>query len=188
MKKNYIKKLCVCAMLAALYVPLEWLASSFGKIAFLDSYQIPISCFPLILASLLFGIKWGTATAVVASFVSQLVISASSNSGIGITSVIWMVPTIIYALFVAILYKVFKKSEKFYILGIELFVSSLILSFLNVIALYLDSIIVGYPYDFISGIFKIILSLKIIGGIAFALIFALISPPIIRKIRKVIKL
>ena len=43
MKKNYVKKLCICAVLSALYVALELLSSTIGKIAFLDGYQIPIN-------------------------------------------------------------------------------------------------------------------------------------------------
>lgn len=184
MKKNYIKKLCICAILAALYVPLEWLASTFGKIAFLDNYQIPISCFPLILASIIFGVRWGVATATVGAFVSQI----AMGYGISWSTFIWMIPTVIYALIVALLYKAFRKSDKRYFLAIELFISSIALSLLNIGALYIDSLVFGYPYDFLAGIFKFAISLKIIGGIGFAWIFAAISPPIIKKIRKVIKL
>ena len=68
MKNNYVKKVCICAVMAALFVPLEMLAANFGKIAFLDNYQIPISCFPLIISSVMFGVSWGGATALVAAF------------------------------------------------------------------------------------------------------------------------
>lgn len=188
MKKSHTQKICICAILAALFVPLEWLASNFGKIAFLDSYQIPISCFPLILASVLFGVKWGVATAVVGSFVSQIIISAATASGIGITTLLWMVPTVVYALVVAVLYNAFGKSDKIYLLAVEFFISSFILSCLNIGALYLDSIIVGYPYNFLNGFFKLIMSLKLVGGIIFAVIFAVIVPPIIKKVKAVIKI
>ena len=182
MKKSHTQKICICAILAALFVPLEWLASNFGKIAFLDSYQIPISCFPLILASVLFGVKWGFATAFVGSFVSQLAL------GYGITwsTFLWMVPTVTYALSVALLYRAFGKSDKTLFLAIELFISSLILSVFNVCVLYIDSRIFGYPYDFLNGFFKIIMSLKLVGGIVFAVIFALIVPPVIKKIKSII--
>ncbi len=182
MKKSHTQKICICAILAALFVPLEWLASNFGKIAFLDSYQIPISCFPLILASVLFGVKWGFATAFVGSFVSQLAL------GYGITwsTFLWMVPTVTYALSVALLHKAFGKSDKTILLAVELFISSLILSVFNVCVLYIDSRIFGYPYDFLNGFFKIIMSLKLVGGVVFAIIFAIIVPPVIKKIKAVI--
>lgn len=181
MKKNYIKKLCICAMLAALYVPLEWLASSFGKIAFLDSYQIPISCFPLILAALMFGVRWSVATALVGSFVFQTVMY-----GFNWTSFLWMVPTVIYALAIALLYKLFKQKDTFILIALNLFISAVILSTLNIGASYLSNW--ATSGQAVANLIAIFASLKIIGGIAFALIFALISPPIIRKIRKVIKL
>lgn len=168
-------------MLAALFVPLEWLASTFGKIAFLDSYQIPISCFPLILASLMFGIRWGVATAFVGSFVFQTVMY-----GINWTSFLWMVPTVIYALVIALLYKLFKQKESFILIAINLFMSAVILSALNIGASYLSNW--ATSGQAVANLIAIFASLKVIGGIVFAIIFALISPPIIKKIRKVIKL
>ncbi len=186
-KSVYVKKICVCALLAALYVPLEWLASEFGVIALLDKYQIPISCFPLILASVMFGIGWGTATAAVGSFISQIIIVNTNAGASAVTIPIWMAPTVIYATVVAALYLLFRKSNNQVLLGIQLFISSLVLSSLNIVALYLDSIIVGWPYDFIKNFFGLFVSLKIAGGLIFAVIFAIIIPPIIKKLKKILK-
>lgn len=181
MKKDYVKKICICAMLAALFVSLELIASNFGKIAFLDNYQIPISCFPLIIASFMFGIGWGTATAVVGSFLSQL----SLGYGIGWSTFLWMVPTIVYALTVAILYKVFK-SNKNYVIAIELFISSVVLSVLNIGASYVSNWITGG--DVVAKLLAIFATLKFVGGIIFAVIFAIVIPPIVKRIKKVIKI
>ena len=182
MKKNYIKKLCVCSILAALFVALELLASNLGKIVFLDNYQIPISCFPLILASVMFGFGWGTATAVVGSFVSQL------GFGIGWGTLIWMVPTVVYAMSVALLYSLFKKSNKTYILSIQFFVSSIILSALNIVAMFVNNYIYGIPYDLLNKLFTVIVSLKLVGAIVFAVIFAIIVPHIIKQLKRFIKI
>lgn len=181
MSKNYLKKLCICSILSALYVALELIASSFGKIAFLDNYQIPISCFPLILASVMFGIGWGTLTAVVGSFISQL------SFGISWGTLLWMAPTIIYAISVALLYKAFRNSDKTYILAIQLFISSILLSCLNTVAMYINNMIYGIPYDLLNKIFKVIVSLKLVGAVVFAIIFAFITPPLIKKIKKTVK-
>lgn len=185
--KNYVQKICVCSLLAALFVPLEFLASEFGIITFLDKYQIPISCFPLILASVLYGIGWGTATATVGSLISQIIIVNTNTSANAATIPIWMAPTIIYALLVAVLYKAFRKSDNNILLAIQFFISSLVLSTLNIVALYLDSLISGWPYKFIENFFGFFVSLKIIGGLIFAVIFAVIVPPIIKKLKKVLK-
>ena len=181
MKKNHIKKLCICSLLAALYVPLEWLASTFGKIAFLDSYQVPISCFPLILAALMFGVRWGVSTAIVGSFVFQTVMY-----GINWTSILWMVPTVIYALVIALLYKLFNKKDSFILIAINLFISAVILSTLNIVASYLSNW--ATSGEVVANLIAIFNTLKLLGGIVFAVIFALICPQIIKKIRKVIKL
>lgn len=182
MKKDYLKKLCICAMMAALFVPLEFLASNFGKIAFLDNYQIPISCFPLILASVMFGVRWGAATAIVGSFVSQL----AMGYGINWSTLLWMIPTIVYSILVALLYKAFRKSDKLPFLFINLFISAVVLSALNIGAMYLSSWITGGKA--VANLIAIFASLKLFGGIVFAIIFALITPAIIKKIRKIIKL
>lgn len=182
MKKDYLKKLCICAMMAALFVPLEFLASNFGKIAFLDNYQIPISCFPLILASVMFGVRWGAATAIVGSFVSQL----AMGYGINWSTLLWMIPTIVYGILVALLYKAFRKSDKLPFLFINLFISAVVLSALNIGAMYLSSWITGGKA--VANLIAIFASFKLVGGIAFAIIFALITPSIIKKIKKTVRI
>ncbi len=181
MKKDYLKKICICAVLAALFVALEYISSTLGKIAFLDNYQIPISCFPLILASVIFGFSWGTLTAVVGSFISQL------GFGIGWGTLIWMAPTVLYAMTVALLYYAFKKSSKTYALSIQFFISSITLSILNTFAMYINNYIYGIPYDILNKLFSVIISLKLVGAIIFSVFFALIIPPIINKLKRVIK-
>lgn len=182
MSKNYVKNLCVCSILAAFFVALELISSSLGKIAFLDNYQIPISCFPLIIANIMFGFGWGTLTAVVGSFLSQL------TFGLGWGTLIWMAPTIIYSMSVSLLYSAFRKSDKTFILAIQFFISSIILSCLNTFAMYVNNLVYGIPYDLLNKIFKVIVSLKLVGAVIFAIIFAIITPPIIKNLKKIIKL
>lgn len=182
MNKNNVKKLCICSILAALFVALELVASTFGKIAFLDNYQVPISCFPLILSSVMFGFGWGTLTAVVGSFISQLAF------GIGWGTLLWMAPTVIYSISVSLLFMAFRKSEKTYILAFEFFISSIILSCLNTIAMYINNLIYGIPYDLLNKFLKIIISLKIVGAVIFAIVFAIITPPLIKKFKKIVRL
>lgn len=176
MSKNYVKKLCVCSVLAALYVALEWLASTFGKIAFMDNYQIPISCFPLILASIMFGVGWGTTTAVVGSFISQL------SYGISWNTLLWMAPTIVYSISVALLYIAFRRSNKPVVLSVQFFASSILLSSLNTLAMFISN----WISDLSNGLLKIFLPLKIVTGIFFAIIFALIMPIIIKRFEKIL--
>lgn len=182
MKNNYVKKVCICAVMAALFVPLEMLAANFGKIAFLDNYQIPISCFPLIIASVMFGVSWGGATALVAAFVSQL----AMGYGINWSTVIWIIPTVVYALTVALLHKVLGKKDSFPLFALELFISAVVLSTLNIGASYLSNYITGGKA--VANLIAIFASLKLVGGIAFAVIFAVITPPIIKRIQKTVKL
>ena len=188
MKKNYVKKLCLSAIFAALFVALELLSANLGKLVFLDNYQIPIGCFPLILASVMLGPIWGTATGMVGAFVSQLAF------GLSWSTVVWMIPTVCYSLSVSLLFLLFKKSYEPYIFGMELLFSSLLLSCLNLVAKYVDINVLmvnyGFPfgtnklYDSLWGVF---ISLKLVGALVFAIIFAFTVPPIIKKLKKVLK-
>lgn len=188
MKKDYVKKICVSAVLAALFVALELLSANFGKLVFLDNYQIPISCFPLILASVMLGPVWGTTVGIVGSFLSQLFF------GLSWSTIVWMLPTICYSFSVSLLFLLFRKSYKTYILGIQLFLSSLLLSALNLLAMYFDINILAVNYgflfgsnEFLNGLFGVFVSLKLIGAIAFSIIFAIIVPPVVKNLKKSIK-
>ncbi len=176
--KNKLISLCVCSVLAALFVALEWVAMYTGKVFFADTYQLPISCFPLILASVMFGIFWGGMTAIVGSFLSQLVFYS-----ISIESILWMLPTICYGFTVAILYLLFKKSDNPILLAPQLIISSLILSAMNVL--------VNYYFNYITslsnGLLKMFIPVKIASAVISAIIFAIIVPPIIKKLKKVLK-
>lgn len=173
-----IKSLCVCAVLSALYVALEIIATYMSELFFGGSFQIPISCFPLILASVMFGPVWGTATGIVGSFLSQLL----SPYGLDWSTVLWMIPTILYSLVIAILFISFKKNENRVILGIEFLISQLILSASNVLV----NFYFNYVQNLSNALLKIFLPVKLGMGIVFAIIFAFIVPPIISKIKKIL--
>lgn len=176
-KNKNLQKLCVCAVLSAMYVALEVLAMQIGKIGFMDNYQPPISCFPLILSSVMFGPIWGTATGIIGSFLSQMLMY-----GITWSSFLWMMPTVIYSLVVALLFIAFKKSYKTLILAAEFAISSLVLSFLNSAAYYYQNLIAKLS-NILLGLF---LPFKLIMAIVFAIIFAIIAPPIIKRVKKVL--
>ena len=74
----------------------------------------------------------------------------------------------------------------FSFLFINLFISAVVLSALNIGAMYLSSWITGGKA--VANLIAIFASLKLFGGIVFAIIFALITPAIIKKIRKIVKL
>lgn len=179
MKKNNVKSLCIASVLAALYVALELIAMYTGILAFGNSYQIPISCFPLILASVMLGPVWGTAVGVVGSFLSQML----SPYGISWSSFIWMIPTIAYSLAVALLFIAFKKSYKTPVLAAEFIISSLLLSFLNLAANYSYNILA----DFSNILLKLFVPVKLVLAIIFAIVFAIVAPPIIKKLRPFIE-
>lgn len=178
-KTKKLHKMSICAVLAAMYVALEILSMQFGKLAFMDNYQLPLGCFPLIIASVMFGPVWGTATGIVGSFLSQVV------GGYGITwsSLLWMMPTILYSLVVALLYLAFRKSDKTYLLAVEFVISSLCLSLANTAAMFLQN----YITNLSNALLQLFLPFKLLMAIVFAVIFAVTAPPVITRIKKIIK-
>lgn len=177
-KRNYLKSLCVCSVLAALFVAFELIAMNTGFLLFGNNYQIPISCFPLILASVMFGPLFGTATGLVGAFLSQII-----AYGFSWNSLLWMVPTVIYSLSVSLLDLAFKKSNKPYILSIEFAISSILLSILNTLV----SFLCNYISNLSNALLKVFLPFKLVMAVIFAVIFALIVPPIIKKLKSVLK-
>ena len=170
-----IKKLCGSAVMAALFVALEYLSATLGKMLFSDSYQLPLGCFPLLLAAVLYGPLWASGAAFVGAFLSQVI-----TYGVDWSTLLWILPTVIYTLSAALLYIAFRRNNNRLLLGAEFFVCSIILSVLNVAVNY----IFNYVQNLSNALLKVFLPIKLGFGLVFAFVFAVIVPPIVNRIRK----
>ena len=71
MKKTSIKKICLSAVMAALYVGLDFLAVTVSA-PLGGNMKLSLNGLPVIIISAFFGPWWGAATGFVGAFIGQL--------------------------------------------------------------------------------------------------------------------
>ena len=176
MNKNTVK-ICICAVLSALYVGLDLLAVSLSA-PFGGTLKLSVSGLPVIIAAILFGPLWAGAVGFVGAFIGQML-----SYGFTATTILWVCPATFRGIVMGLLFLLFNKSLKPYILVIETIVSSLLVTAINTFVMYVDAKIYHYPV----ALFGISLVNRIIAGVITAVIFAIIVPPIIKLTKKAIK-
>ena len=167
--KNKTKRIALCAMLAAMFECLSLLSINLG------SMKITLDFLPIIIAAMLFGPVEGAIVGLAGSFLNQLL-----TYGLSITTILWILPAGVRGLLVGIYAKKhsFSLTQKQMIF--ILILSALIVTALNTGVMYLDSIIIGYP--FAATLITVVL--RIVNGILTAILFAFILPPIIQRLKK----
>lgn len=173
-----VKKICLAAVMAAIYVVLDWLAVSVSA-PFGGSMKLSVSGLPVIIIAAFFGPLWGAATGFVGAFLGQLI-----TYGFGATTLLWVLPAVARGLVFGCLFKAFKQSLKPQILCIETIVSALAVTIINSVVMYIDSKIYAYPV----AILGIALVNRIIAAVITSIVFALILPPILKALKKIIKI
>ena len=178
MKKNYLKKLCLSAVMAALYFGLDFFSSYLSKLTG-DTFKISFSALPVMIIAILCGPVWATGTGFVGAFLGQLI----GPYGLTATTVLWCMPAVVRAVSFGLLFILFKRSLKPTALSVSAVISSVLVTAANSFVMYLDALIYKYPIE----IFKIALIYRIIIGILTAIVFAIILPPIIEKLNKILR-
>ena len=175
--REQTKKLTLCAVMAAVYVGLDFIA--FAVSAPLGgTMKISFSGLPVIIVAVLCGPLWGAATGFVGAFIGQLL-----SYGLTVTTVLWVLPAVVRGLVFGLLFIAFKKSLKFAPLCVATVVSSLFVTAFNTLAMYLDAKIFKYPVVILG----IGLINRIVVGVLTAVVFAVIVPPIIKLINRIYK-
>ena len=158
--KMSTKKLCILAMLIALFVVMDYFATIFS-VALGENIKISFSGLPVILASMLFGPVAGMTVGLLGSFTGQML-----TYGFGPTTLLWILPAGIRGLSMGLLFSAFKKSTKISVLTLEVVISSLLVTTANTPLLYLNAIMYGnYQPDLflVDTIYRFISSLLTAG-------------------------
>ncbi|MDO5441304.1 MAG: ECF transporter S component [Bacillota bacterium] len=159
------KQIAIDAMLAAMCAVLGYVSLDLGNMKF------TFEAFPILLGALLLGPVDGMIIAAVGTGIYQIL-----KYGLMSTTILWIIPYVIYALYVGLL----RKKNLWFVV----FSSGIIVTLLNTGVIYLDSIIWDYytfTYVFGSFIFRIITSL------IKSLLVVLIIKKIWNSIEKVLK-
>ena len=144
----------------------------------LSNFKFTFEAFPIIVAGLIFGPIEGVLVGLLGSTIYQIFFS---GYGLMITTPLWVLPHAVSGLIVGL----YSKKHNFNLTNRQtIFItiySSIIVTILNTLAIYLDAKIFGYytfAYVFGSIIFKII------AGIILAFIYSLVINKLIKVVRK----
>lgn len=170
------KRLTTCAMLIAVNVVLSILTPI--KLA---NFKFTFEAFPILLAGILFGPIDGLIVGAVGASIYQILFS---GYGLMITTPLWILPHAFSGLIVGLYTKKFNFSLTYKQTIFICILSSLLVTFLNTLAIYIDAKIFGYytfTYVFGSIIFKII------AGVLLAIVYSLVIPKLVLRINKIKK-
>ena len=163
------RRLTTNAVGIALFVLLSYVSID---LAFL---KLTFASFPIIVSSLLFGWVDGIAVGAIGEFIHQLL-----TYGLTPTTVLWMIPAFARGLIIGLYAQKHGFELSMKQTAAIVLVSSLVVTALNTIVLYLDAAIVGYP----TGLNFARIVLRFVSSVVMAAIYTAISPQAVRLIRK----
>ncbi len=168
------KRISRDALLIAIYCVLSILTPI--KIS---NFKLTFEAFPILVAAIMFGPKDGLIVGTIGSFIYQLFLS---GYGISITTILWILPHSISGLIVGLYTKKNNYKLTFKQICFITIISSLLVTTLNSIALYIDSLIYGY---YVKGLIMGSIIIKVLVGIISSIIYSLIMPRLINFIKGV---
>lgn len=172
---NKTKRLTTLAMLIALYVVLSILTP-----IKLQNFKFTFEALPILVGALLFGPLDGFIIGTVGSFIYQLLFS---GYGLTVTTPLWILPHAASGLLVGWYAKKINFKYSLQSVAVIAIMSALLVTALNTLALYLDSKIFGY---YSKALVFASLPVKILTGIILSVLFALILPELLKRVRKII--
>ena len=173
-KKLNTKMLCTEAIMAALFVVFDILATNFSGI-FGGNIKFSLSGLPIIICSLLFGPVSGMLVGLVGAFASQML-----TYGFTATTVLWILPAVARGLITGCLFIAFGRKLNFGYITLITIISSIVITALNTLVGYIDSLVYGYPY----AVFAMTTLTRFITGVATAVVYSIILVPIIKELKK----
>lgn len=182
MVKNRLdtKKMVTVALLIALHVVLGLVSLTFGNM------KVTFDGLPIIISAICFGPVWGTLTGLLGAFLAQLL-----TYGITATTVLWILPAAMRGLVVGLFflrtdpadYKQWHWKSPRLLLAIIL--SSLLVTGVNTLVMYLDSIIYHYySYAYVFGATLIRFISSLLTAIAYCVVVPLVMKPLMKFLKK----
>ena len=163
------RRLTTNAVGIALFVLLSYVSVD---LAFL---KLTFASFPIIVSSLLFGCVDGMAVGAIGEFIHQLL-----TYGLTPTTVLCVIPAFARGLIIGL----YAQKRHFDLTikqtAVIVLISSLVVTALNTVVLYLDAAIVGYPV----GLNFLRIVLRFVSSIVMAAIYTAVSPQAVRLIRR----
>ena len=179
MQKNMkLKLMCLAAVMAALYVGLDFLSESASAV-FGGSMKISLSGLPVVVVAIVAGPFWGAVTGFIGEFIIQLWFY-----GLTPTTLLWVLPAVARGLVMGWLFRAFKRSTHPALLTLETVLSSIVVTALNTVGILIDQTIYGYS-TYIATFAMI--PMRVLTGVLSDILFSLLLPIILRPLKKFIK-
>lgn len=180
--KFNLNKLCLAAVLSALYICLGFFSIPLGNL------KITVEGFPIILAGFILGPSYGIMVGFTGPFLYQIM-----NYGITPTTLLWILPHMITGLFCGA-FSIFNESLEIIVDGhcsekehnkaildlvCFLIVICWLSTFFNSVAIYFDSKMFGYYQE---GMIKATIAIKLIIGFIKGIIYSVAFTSIFKKL------
>lgn len=171
MKRKIITRICVCAILSALYFVLDLISIKAGP------FKLSVSGLPIIIVAILYGPIDAMIVGFIGAFLGQL------SYGFTPTTLLWCMPAVVRGLFVGLFTKKLNIKERPISLIVIIVISSLLVTTINTVVMYIDSKIYHYySYAYIFGA----LFTRYITGIITAIIYSVLTPVIYDPVSKIL--
>ena len=165
------RRIATDAMLSAMFVCLSLVSIRIG-----NAMKITVDSLPILVAALLLGPLDGLAVGLVGSFLNQML-----TYGLSVTTVLWILPAGFRGLAVGL----YAQKHHFLLSQKQMIfinvVTALLVTALNTLMMYLDSLIIGYPF---AATLPTLL-VRIVSGVLIAVVFSLILPPLLKALKKI---
>ena len=172
MKKKLITRICVCAILSALYFVLDMVSIKAGP------FKISVSGLPIIIVALVYGPVDALIVGFTGAFLGQLM-----SYGFTPTTILWCLPALARGLFVGLFTKKLNPKEEPIKLIIIIVISSLLVTTINTVVMYIDSKLYDYySYAYIFGA----LFTRYVTGVVTAIIYSVLTPVIYEPVSKIL--
>ena len=174
MKKKLILRIAICAVLSALYFIFDLISIKAGP------FKISVSGLPIIIVAIIYGPVDAMIVGFTGAFLGQMV-----SYGFTPTTILWCIPAMARGLFVGLCSKKLNVKNEPIKLIIIIVISSLLVTTLNTIVMYIDSKIYDYySYAYIFGA----LFTRYVTGIITAIIYSVLTPVIYEPVSKILRI
>jgi uncharacterized membrane protein len=174
MKRSLVYHISLQAMFIALYFVLAKITVSLGNL------HLTLASLPLLVSALLLGLGDTVTIALLGEFLIQVF-----SYGISLTTPLWLLAPVVRALILGGVAAFYRKKgleldHKIFPYYLTVVVAALVVTLINTGVLFLDALIVGYPFSFVW----LETLLRFLAGLVTAVVVALLAHPLADALRK----
>lgn len=164
------KRLVLDALMIALYVVLGFVSINLGFI------KLTFASFAIIVGALLYGWKDGLIIGMLGEFLMQLM-----TYGITVTTPLWVLPAMARGLIIGLYAQSRQFSLSYKQTAIIVLISSLVVTTINSVVIWLDGVIYHYAVQLTVGI----IGIRYLNSVVMAAVYALLAPKTVALLKSI---